>query len=126
MEIVKIEKVRQAIDGYMIMLNEHQAERNQLIANNADAINKKIEEKLALIADEIQTSATREVCGEALDKIDSGIAYIENNIKLLEGLIETVEEPVAKPAEEKKEEPVETLEENIEGLAEATTEGKEE
>lgn len=93
-KIASIEKIELLLDEFNKQTKELEDKKKAIISENATEINKRIQEKINAISEQIKSEAIHEVCGEKITPIEEHIKFNEEKVKLLNSVIfETEEQP---------------------------------
>lgn len=112
-KIASIEKIELLVNEFDKQSKELEEKKKVIISENATEINKRIQEKINAISEQIKSEAIYEICGEKITTIEEQIKSNEEKVKLLNSVIfETEEQP---KQEETTEEQNENDNENVEG-----------
>lgn len=110
-KVASIEKIELLVSEFDKQSKELEDKKKAIISENASEINKRIQEKINAISEQIKSEAIHEICGEKILSIEEQIKSNEEKVNLLNSVIFETEEQTQQ--EEISEE--QNNDENVEG-----------
>lgn len=92
MKIASIEKIELLLEELERNSTELKDKKKAVISSNADEINRRIQEKINAISEQIKNEAIHEVCGEKITEIENELKINEEKTTLLNSVLFDVDQ----------------------------------